>query len=165
MTTAPFDPQLFLDAQQPVHEQALAEIRNGRKQSHWMWYVFPQVAGITERHGRTPSSTTVRYSLADLAQARAYLGHPVLRARYEGILSAATDHITAGGAASYAAVTSLFGSPDNSKFVSSLTLFETAARGLHHPECARITEIAEALFSGEVARCPDTPVILGLSGH
>ena len=165
MSTGPFDPQVFLDAQDPVHAQALAEIRNGRKRSHWMWYVFPQVAGITERHGRTPSSTTVRYSITGLDEARAYLGHPVLRARYVEILEAAAAHIAPDGAGTYDAVTVLFGSPDNRKFVSSLTLFELAARGLGHPECERIASIAETLFSGQLTRCPDTPVILGLAGH
>ena len=165
MSNELFDPQVFLDAQEPVHAQALSEIRAGHKRSHWMWYVLPQVAGITERHGRTPSSTTVRYSITGLDEARAYLGHPVLRARYVEVLEAAAAHIAPDGAGTYDAVTVLFGSPDNRKFVSSLTLFELAARGLGHPECDRITSIAETLFSGQLTRCPDTPVILGLAGH
>lgn len=165
MNTEPFDAQVFLDAQDPVHAQALAEIRNGRKRSHWMWFVFPQVAGITERHGRTPSPTTVRYSITGLDEARAYLGHPVLRARYVEILDAAAAHLTSEGPATHDAATALFGSLDNRKFVSSLTLFELAARGLGHPECERITSIAETLFAGRLTRCPDTPVILGLAGH
>jgi uncharacterized protein (DUF1810 family) len=165
MSPGGFDANLFLDAQENTHRKALAEIRAGRKLTHWMWWEFPQVAGITERHGRTPTPTSVRYALRGLDDARAYLDQPVLRARYAEILEAAAVHIAADGAGTHDAVSALFGSPDNRKFVSSLTLFEVAAAGLEHAECSRITEIAARVFSGGLTRCPDTPVILGLPGH
>lgn len=165
MNAARFGADLFLDAQESTHRQALSEIRAGRKRTHWMWWEFPQVAGITERHGRTPTPTSVRYALRGLDDARAYLGHPVLRARYAENLEAAAAHIAADGADTHDAVSALFGSPDNRKFVSSLTLFEVAAAGLDLPECVRITEIAARVFSDGLTRCPDTPVILGLAGH
>jgi uncharacterized protein (DUF1810 family) len=70
-----FDLQRFLDAQAPVIGQVLDELRAGRKRSHWMWFIFPQLAGL----GRSP--TAMFYALPDLAAARAYLAHPVLGSR------------------------------------------------------------------------------------
>ncbi len=70
-----FDLERFVAAQQGVYEQALAELRAGRKRSHWMWFVFPQVAGL----GRSP--TAQRYAISGLEEARAYLAHPVLGPR------------------------------------------------------------------------------------
>ncbi len=67
--------QRFVDAQDEVWDDVLAELRAGRKRTHWMWFVFPQLAGL----GR--SATARRYAVADLAEARAYLDHPVLGAR------------------------------------------------------------------------------------
>jgi uncharacterized protein (DUF1810 family) len=71
----PFDLQRFVTAQDGVYESALAELRKGRKQSHWMWFVFPQTAGL----GRSP--TAQHYAIRNLAEARAYLQHPVLGPR------------------------------------------------------------------------------------
>jgi uncharacterized protein (DUF1810 family) len=71
----PLDLQRFVDAQAPVYEDVLAELRAGRKRSHWMWFVFPQLRGL----GR--SATAWRFGIADLAEARAYLAHPVLGPR------------------------------------------------------------------------------------
>ncbi len=70
-----FDLERFVAAQQGIYEQALAELRAGRKRSHWMWFVFPQVAGL----GRSP--TAQRYAISGLEEARAYLAHPVLGPR------------------------------------------------------------------------------------
>jgi uncharacterized protein (DUF1810 family) len=70
-----FDLQRFVDAQDGIYEQALAELRAGRKRSHWMWFVFPQVAGL----GRSP--TAQRYAISGLEEARAYLAHPLLGSR------------------------------------------------------------------------------------
>lgn len=164
MSSGAFDATVFLAAQDRDFETALGEIRAGRKHSHWMWYVFPQIAGIPELHGRMSSPTSKKYSLHGLRDAYAYLDNPVLRARYAGILSVAAGHITDGGGG-YDAVTALFGSVDNSKFVSSLTLFETAAHGMAHPECERIVQIAAELFAdGRLRRCGDTPKILASAG-
>ena len=70
MTDDPYDLDRFVRAQEGVHDQALAELRHGRKRSHWMWFVFPQLAGL----GR--SATAQRYGIDGVAEARAYLEHP-----------------------------------------------------------------------------------------
>ncbi len=77
MTADPYRLQRFVDAQDRAgtYDQALAELRAGRKESHWMWFVFPQLAGL----GRSPTART--YGIASLAEAHAYLGHPVLGPR------------------------------------------------------------------------------------
>ncbi|MEP6669813.1 MAG: DUF1810 family protein [Chthoniobacter sp.] len=99
---------------------ALAEMRAGRKNSHWIWYIFPQIDGL----GR--SSTAREYALGDLADACAYLRDPLLRSRYEAITSAVAEHLSHG-----APIEELMGgSTDAHKLVSSLTLFRTAAAEL-----------------------------------
>jgi uncharacterized protein (DUF1810 family) len=100
----------FLEAQEGVHTRAIAEIRGGRKRSHWMWFVFPQLAGL----GR--SATSQRYSIRDLAEAKAYLDHPVLGARLRECAEAAC------GVKGRSAL-ELFGSPDDLKLRSCATLF------------------------------------------
>ncbi len=77
MVDDPYDLQRFVDAQDAggTYERAVAELRGGRKQSHWMWFVFPQVAGL----GQSPASK--RFAISSLGEARAYLRHPVLRPR------------------------------------------------------------------------------------
>ncbi len=116
MTAAgdPFDLARFLRAQEESYAQALAEVRRGRKTSHWMWFVFPQLAGL----GSSP--TAQHYALAGLDEARAYLAHPVLGPRLHEIAGAAAD--LQGRTAR-----EVFGSPDDLKLRSSLTLFEAAA--------------------------------------
>ena len=100
----------FEQAQAPVYAQALAELRAGRKHSHWMWFVFPQTAGLG------PSAMSRRYAIASLDEARAYLAHAVLGAR----LRACTQAVCAHRGMSALAI---FGAPDNAKFRSSMTLF------------------------------------------
>lgn len=113
MTSDPFDLQRFLSAQAGVFEAAVAELRSGRKRSHWMWFVFPQLRGLG-------MSTTARlYGLASLDEAQAYLDHPVLGPR----LAEGVEAVDASGAASLKA---LFGTPDDLKFCSSMTLFDAA---------------------------------------
>jgi uncharacterized protein (DUF1810 family) len=114
--TDPFDLQRFVDAQAGVIERAIAELKAGRKASHWMWFVFPQLKGL----GRSP--TAVFYGIASLEEACAYLAHPLLGPR----LAAATQAALAAPAVSLHA---LLGSPDDLKFVSSMTLFAKAAGG------------------------------------
>ena len=110
-----FDLERFVAAQAGAQDRALAELKAGRKQSHWMWFVFPQAAGL----GRSP--TAQRYAIASLAEARAYLGHPVLGPRLLACTAAATE-------APAPSLNALFGSPDDVKFVSSMTLFAMAAK-------------------------------------
>jgi uncharacterized protein (DUF1810 family) len=115
MTAAdPFALQRFVDAQAPVFEAALRELAAGRKRTHWMWFVFPQLRGL----GRSP--TAQLYGIASLAEAQAYLAHPLLGAR----LRQATQVVTAVADRTLHAI---FGSPDDIKFCSSMTLFMHAA--------------------------------------
>src|SRR4051812_46683368 len=112
----PYNLRRFEDAQAGgVYERALGEIRAGRKTSHWMWFVFPQLRGL----GRSP--TAVFYGLESLEEARAYLAHPVLGGRLRACAAAVAA--LAGQSAR-----SVFGAPDDMKLRSSLTLFEAASR-------------------------------------
>jgi uncharacterized protein (DUF1810 family) len=104
----------FVLAQDPVFETAMAELASGRKTSHWMWFVFPQARSL----GR--SSTAAFYGIGSLAEAQAYLLHPVLGAR---LIRAAQSATTAPAISLH----QLFGSPDDLKFRSSMTLFAAVA--------------------------------------
>ena len=110
----PFDLARFLQAQKNTYARALAELRAGRKTSHWMWYVFPQIDGL----GRSP--TARHYAIRSLAEARAYLGHPVLGAR---LRECTTAMLGLQGLTAH----EILGDPDDLKFRSSMTLFEHAA--------------------------------------
>jgi len=110
----PFALERFVAAQTGVIDRVLDELRAGRKQSHWMWFIFPQLAGL----GRSP--TAVHYAIASLDEARAYLAHPVLGARLRACTELVFD---VEGKSAH----DIFGSPDDLKFHSSLTLFARAA--------------------------------------
>ena len=112
----PFDLERFVRAQADVFETALAELRAGKKRTHWMWFVFPQLRGLGYSH------TARVYGLGSLEEAQAYLAHPLLGPRLERATGAARS----SGAGS---VFELFGSPDNLKFCSSMTLFALASGG------------------------------------
>jgi uncharacterized protein (DUF1810 family) len=106
----------FVEAQAGVYGQACAELRAGRKRSHWMWFVFPQIRGLGS------SEMAVRYAISSLEEARAYLEHPVLGARLRecaGIVAGVEGKT----------VEEIFGDPDDLKFHSSMTLFARAAEG------------------------------------
>jgi uncharacterized protein (DUF1810 family) len=92
------------------------ELKAGRKQSHWMWFVFPQIAGL----GRSPMAQ--HYAIQTLAEARAYLAHPLLGARLRECTQAVLD-------AEGRTARDIFGSPDDLKFCSSMTLFDLASPG------------------------------------
>ncbi len=102
------------------YDIALAEIRRGRKTSHWIWYIFPQIEGL----GR--SSTARAYAIRDLAEACEYLRDPLLRARYEEIAGAVSEQLASGGSLEEL----MGGSTDALKLASSLTLFRAAAQSL-----------------------------------
>lgn len=106
----PHDLNRFLQAQEKDYEKALAEIKNGRKSSHWMWYIFPQIEGIGF------SLTSRQYSLKSLAEAKAYLQHPVLGLRLKDCIEVL---LYIEGRSAY----DIFGSPDNKKLKSCATLF------------------------------------------
>ena len=112
----PHDLGRFLDAQAPVIDTVLAELAAGRKRSHWMWFVFPQIAGLGF------SAMAQRYAIGSLAEAKAYVAHPVLGAR----LGRCTDLVLA---VEGRGITAILGSPDDVKFRSSMTLFRQAAPG------------------------------------
>lgn len=112
--TDPHDLQRFVDAQASVIESAKRELRSGRKRTHWMWFVFPQLEGL----GRSPRSR--RYAIGSREEADAYLSHPVLGPRLcecTGIVNGLEDR----------SATEVFGSPDDLKFRSSMTLFAAVA--------------------------------------
>jgi uncharacterized protein (DUF1810 family) len=109
----PFDLSRFVDAQDRVYDTVLAELRNGAKRSHWIWFVFPQLRGL----GR--SGTAQHYGIGGIDEARAYLAHPVLGTR----LRECTRLVAAIDGRS---VDDIFGFPDNLKVRSSMTLFAHA---------------------------------------
>src|SRR5262245_23669052 len=109
-TSDPHDLLRFLEAQEHTCGQALAEIQAGRKRSHWMWFIFPQLDGLGF------SATARRYAIKGLAEARAYLDHPVLGPRLSGCAEAA---LLVQGRSAH----EIFGDPDDLKLRSCATLF------------------------------------------
>jgi uncharacterized protein (DUF1810 family) len=109
----PFDLQRFVDAQDRVYDTVLSELRVGRKRSHWIWFVFPQLQGL----GRSP--TAVRYGITSLDEARAYLAHDLLGGR---LRECARLVARIEGSSAH----DIFGSPDDLKVRSSMTLFARA---------------------------------------
>ena len=132
----------FLEAQERAYETALEEVRAGQKESHWIWYVFPQVRGLG------CSSTAKYYAITDLEEAKEYMAEPVLRARLLEVSEALL-----GLSSSNASV--VMGYPDDLKLRSSMTLFSVAA-----PEEKVFQQVLDKFFDGK----PDgkTLEILGL---
>ncbi len=116
MKTAPFKLDRFIAAQAESYDGALAEIRRGRKRGHWMWFIFPQLAGLGH------SATARHFSLASLDEARAYLDHPILGERLRACVEALQDLEQSDAEA-------VFGVIDAMKLRSSLTLFVLAGGG------------------------------------
>lgn len=121
----------FVHAQESVYEQALSEIRNGRKHSHWMWFIFPQIAGL----GSSP--TAQHYAIGSLAEAQAYLRHPILGPR---LLEAAAAVLALDGRS----ISEVFGYPDNLKLRSCATLFAQAS-----PAGSVFEQLLDQYFGGE----------------
>ncbi|MEN6517898.1 MAG: DUF1810 domain-containing protein [Methanospirillum sp.] len=138
----PYNLDRFVQAQRRCYEQALNELRNGRKSSHWMWYIFPQLAGL----GRSPIS--MEYSIRTLAEAEAYLRHPVLGPR---LAECAGAVLAVEGRSAH----DLFGSPDDRKLRSCATLFAIVS-----PPGSVFHRLLDRYFRGE----PDarTRQLLGL---
>jgi uncharacterized protein (DUF1810 family) len=111
----PFQLQRFVDAQQGTFETALTELQTGRKQSHWIWFIFPQLAGL----GRSPTATS--YGIGSIHEARAYLAHPVLGDRYRKAVEAMLSW------ADRKSAVEVLGDVDAMKLRSSLTLFESVS--------------------------------------
>ncbi len=139
----PYDLQRFVAAQDAggTYERAIAELGQGRKQSHWMWFIFPQVAGL----GLSPTSK--RFSISSLDEARAYLGHPVLGPRL-----AESAHVLLEGQSMDA--DDIFGGLDAQKLRSSMTLFLRAAA-----DDTVFGQVLGQFFGGEAD--PATDRILG----
>src|SRR5688572_18397742 len=110
----PYDLNRFVRAQQEDYERALSEIKKGQKRTHWMWYIFPQIDGLAF------SSTSKLYSIKSLAEAKAYLAHPVLGPR---LLKCAEAVVAMEGRSAR----EIFGSPDDLKLRSCATLFACAS--------------------------------------
>ena len=126
----------FVAAQKDTYPRALAELRAGDKRSHWMWFIFPQIAGL----GR--SEMARHYAIRDLAEAQAYLAHPVLGQRLQECMAAVLAH------AGMRTAEAIFGGIDAVKLRSSMTLFDAAG---DKQTCA---DVLDAFFAG--ARDPET---------
>jgi uncharacterized protein (DUF1810 family) len=145
----------FVEAQAGgEYESALAEIRAGHKRGHWIWYVFPQVAGLGTSH------MSQAYAIRDRDEAEEYLRHPLLAQRLTEITTAAADHLKNG-----VALTTLMGSSiDAAKLVSSMTLFGKVARTLpddsRTPTTDALADAAETILAAAAAqgyqRCEHT---------
>ena len=109
----PYNLQRFVDAQRPVYEQVRSELREGRKSSHWMWFVFPQIEGLGS------SAPARRFAISCLNEAEAYLKHPLLGPRLRECTQLV--NLVEG-----AAIDRILGYPDDLKFRSSMTLFAKA---------------------------------------
>ena len=133
------DPDLirFLDAQDEIYDQVIAELSNGRKWNHWMWFVFPQLAGL----GR--SAMTQRYAIHDLDQARRYLADPTLGPRLRQVTKLMIDQKAKSAL-------EILGSPDDLKLRSCLTLFREAAS--NNSDRLLFTEALDQFYGGQPDR-------------
>jgi uncharacterized protein (DUF1810 family) len=159
MTTAALERFVAAQDAGAAFEMALGEIRAGRKRGHWIWYVFPQLAGL----GMSPMSQT--YGIHDAEEAEAYLRHPVLAPRLVTITTEVAEQVRRG-----ARIETLMGAPiDATKLVSSLTLFGRVAARLHETEedaragalAALATEILRAADEQGYPACRRTLSAIG----
>ncbi|BBX08113.1 DUF1810 domain-containing protein [Mycolicibacterium aichiense] len=127
----PFELRRFVDAQDRVYDQVLAELRAGAKRSHWIWFIFPQLGALGN------SSTAKRFGISSLAEAQAYLAHPVLGSRLH---ECARLVLAIEGSA----IDEIFGWPDNLKVCSSMTLFEQAT-----DDNADFVAVLDKFYGGE----------------
>ena len=127
----PYDLERFVQAQAPCYDEALAEIKNGRKRSHWMWFIFPQLEGLGY------SVMSRRYAIKSAAEAKAYLAHPLLGPR----LTTCSEALLSLGKKS---AHQIFGSPDDMKLKSCATLFASVS-----PEGSVCHQLLSKYFEGE----------------
>jgi uncharacterized protein (DUF1810 family) len=127
----PFDLRRFVDAQDRVYDRVVAELRAGAKRSHWIWFIFPQLTELGH------SSTARLFGISSLAEAQAYLAHPVLGARLR-------DCTRLVAAIEGASIDEIFGWPDNLKVRSSMTLFAQATS-----DNADFLAVLDTFFAGE----------------
>jgi uncharacterized protein (DUF1810 family) len=127
----PYKLQRFVDAQNPVYDEVCSELRDGRKKSHWMWFIFPQVEGLGS------SQMARKFAISSLGEAAAYLAHPVLGPRL-------TECTRLVNLVEGRPIEGIFGYPDDLKLRSSMTLFAHAA-----PDNRVFTDALQKYFSGE----------------
>jgi uncharacterized protein (DUF1810 family) len=127
----PYNLRRFVEAQNPVYERVLSELSAGEKRGHWIWFIFPQLAGLGM------SAMSQEFGISSLDEARAYLNHPILGAR----LKECTQLVLNVQGRS---VDQIFGYPDNLKFRSSMTLFANSA-----PDHEIFRNALEKYFGGE----------------
>jgi uncharacterized protein (DUF1810 family) len=139
----PYDLHRFVQAQQDTYAQAVDELADGHKTSHWMWFVFPQLRGL----GRSPMA--IRFGIASLDEARAYLDHPLLGSRLKECVRLV---LRIDGRS----INEIFGSPDDMKFRSCMTLFDLAA-----PQEAIFAQALQKYFGGT----PDERTLTLLRQH
>ena len=125
-----FNIERFIEPSNRMYDIALAEIKNGKKQSHWMWYIFPQLKGL----GKT--TTSELYGISSIAEAKAYLEHPVLGARLREITQAVLE-------VKDKTAFEIFGTPDYLKLKSCMTLFKLAA-----PEETLFQKVIDTYYMG-----------------
>jgi uncharacterized protein (DUF1810 family) len=130
----PYHLQRFVDAQDPLYHQVCAELRDGRKTTHWMWFIFPQIRGLGH------SQMAVRFGISSRKEAEAYLKHPVLGPRLKECSRLVTD-------VQGRSIHQILGSPDDMKFKSSMTLFAAVA-----PEEHVFQEALQKYFGGALDR-------------
>jgi uncharacterized protein (DUF1810 family) len=140
----PFDLARFVQAQDRVYGPVTGELRQGRKRSHWIWFIFPQVAGLGF------SAMSERYAISGLTEARAYAAHPVLGPRLRECTQLVLN-------ASPTSIREILGPPDDLKFRSSMTLFEQAV-----PDEPLFAQCVDKYFGGE--RDPQTLSFLSARG-
>lgn len=121
----------FITAQESIYDNVLTELTSGRKRTHWMWYIFPQIDGLGH------SSTSKHYAIKSIAEARQYLNHPVLGTR---LLECAEAVFAIEGRS----ISEIFAYPDNLKLKSSMTLFACVA-----DQCSVFARILDKYFDGE----------------
>ena len=136
----PFNLERFVDAQAPVYDRVRQELKAGRKESHWMWFIFPQIAGLGQ------SAMAIRFAIASLDEAKAYLAHPVLGPRLSECAGLTLD-------AEGKSAREIFGPIDEMKFCSSMTLFAQAA-----PEVGVFQRCLDKYFAGR----PDSATLARL---
>jgi uncharacterized protein (DUF1810 family) len=130
----PFNLERFVQAQVPVYQRVVSELQAGTKTSHWMWFIFPQIKGL----GRSPIS--IEYAISGLDEARAYLAHPILGPRVKECTRLVLIVKNRSAA-------EIFGSPDDMKFRSSMTLFAAAS-----PDDDIFSRALQEYFNGELDR-------------
>jgi uncharacterized protein (DUF1810 family) len=127
----PFDLQRFVSAQEAIYPDVLAELHDGRKRTHWMWFIFPQI------HGLGYSPTSKHYAIKSGEEARDYLNHPVLGKR---LIECAEAILSVQGRSASA----IFGSPDDMKLKSSMTLFDAVS-----PPGSIFARVLDRYFQGQ----------------